>query len=139
MGMFTGAKPTSAMKKCLAKLIAWRFHQNNLAAKGKVSMGGKSVSRRSGHLNVVSTACPGAKVYNWLTAKNGLRAQVKKLLNDKGTVDGLKRQGWPSSNKVSIKWSRSEERRVGKECGRPRAAEEGKARYSKPAQDRAQV
>src|SRR5690625_3344036 len=105
MGMFTGAKPTSAMKKCLAKLIAWRFHQNNLAAKGKVSMGGKSVSRRSGHLNVVSTACPGAKVYNWLTAKNGLRAKVKKLLNDKRTVDGLKRQGWPSSNKVSIKWS----------------------------------
>ena len=105
MGTFTSANPTKAMKNSLAKLIAWRFHQNNLPAKGKVKMGSKNLSRISGHRNVVSTACPGAKVYNWLTAKNGLRAQVKKLLNDKGTVDGLKRQGWPSSNKVSIKWS----------------------------------
>ena len=73
MGTFTSTSPTSAMKSATADLIAWRFSDYGIKAKGTYSLGGKTLNRIAGHRNVVSTECPGAKVYAWLSASGGLR------------------------------------------------------------------
>ncbi|TXL57313.1 SpoIID/LytB domain-containing protein [Aeromicrobium terrae] len=80
MGTFTSTEPTAAMKDSVAKLVAWRFALYNRPAKGTYSLGGKTLNRIAGHRNVVSTECPGAKVYAWLSASGGLRDSVEKIL-----------------------------------------------------------
>ena len=89
MGTFTSASPSSAMKSATTDLIAWRFSDFGLKAKGTYSLGGKTLNRIAGHRNVVSTACPGAKVYSWLSASNGLRDAVEdRLAGDSGGGGG---------------------------------------------------
>ena len=80
MGDFRTVDATAAMKSSTAKLVAWRFSLAGIPAKGTVSIGGKVLNRISGHRNVVSTACPGQIVYNWIGAAGGLRDQVAQIL-----------------------------------------------------------
>ncbi len=78
MGTFTTAAPTTAMKSALVRLTAWKLNLHGVPAKGTYSLGGKTLNRIAGHRNVVSTECPGATVYSWLTSTSstGLRTQV---------------------------------------------------------------
>ena len=80
MGTFTTKNPSSEMKTAVADLVAWRFSIANVPAKGTVKVGGKVYNRVSGHRDVVSTACPGATVYRWLSASGGLRDMVEDRL-----------------------------------------------------------
>jgi SpoIID/LytB domain protein len=108
MGTFSTTAPTSAMKASVARLVAWRFDQYNRPAKGTYSLGGKTLNRIAGHRNVVSTECPGAKAYAWLSASGGLRDSVETLLAQ-GEVStdppaNLTVTGHTSSS-VSLSWS----------------------------------
>jgi hypothetical protein len=89
MGTFTNTAPTSAMKAAAARLVAWRFSIGHIPAKGKVSIGGRTLERIAGHRNVVSTACPGQYAYVWLGASGGLRDTVAKILGSTGAPPGL--------------------------------------------------
>jgi SpoIID/LytB domain protein len=82
MGTFSSTEPTAAMKSSVAHLVAWRFAQYNRPAKGTYSLGGKTLNRIAGHRNVVSTECPGAKAYAWLSAGGGLRDAVEDRLTN---------------------------------------------------------
>ncbi len=59
MGTFSSATPSAAMKSAVVDLVAWRFAQYNLPAKGTYSLGGKTLNRIAGHRNVVSTVVSG--------------------------------------------------------------------------------
>ncbi len=85
MGTFSSTEPSAAMKTAVVDLVSWRFAQYNLPAKGTYSLGGKTLNRIAGHRNVVSTECPGAKAYAWLSASGGLRDRVAGVLADGGT------------------------------------------------------
>ncbi len=82
MGTFSSTEPTTAMKAAVVKLIAWRFDQVGIPANGTYSLGGLTLNRISGHRNVVSTECPGAKAYAWLTSTSstGLRQQAAEAM-----------------------------------------------------------
>ena len=80
MGTFTSEDATPEMKNAVAQLVAWRFAIAGIPAKGVVDAGGKQYNRISGHRDVVSTACPGELVYNWIGAPGGLRDQVEGIL-----------------------------------------------------------
>ncbi len=86
MGEFSSSSPSAAMKTATANLVAWRFAQAGLPAKGTYKLGGKTLNRIAGHRNVVSTACPGAKAYAWLSASGGLRDTVEGLLDGAASV-----------------------------------------------------
>ena len=90
MGTFTSTEATAAMKTAVVNLVSWRFGTYGVPAKGTYSLGGVSLNRIAGHRNVVGTECPGAKVYNWLSASGGLRDRVASTLaNKKEVVEGL--------------------------------------------------
>jgi SpoIID/LytB domain protein len=82
MGTFESTSPTTAMKTAVAKLAAWKLALHGVPATGTYAIGGKTLNRIAGHRNVVSTACPGAKVYSWLTSTSstGLRPVVADLM-----------------------------------------------------------
>jgi len=86
MGTFTDSAPTSAMKASAARLVAWRFSQMRVPAKGKVSIGGETLNRIAGHRDVVGTACPGQYAYAWLGASGGLRDTVARILANGGSA-----------------------------------------------------
>lgn len=86
MGTFTETGPTSAMKSATARLVAWRFSQARVPAKGLVSVGGKKLNRIAGHRDVVGTACPGTYAYSWLGASGGLRDTVARILANGGSA-----------------------------------------------------
>ncbi len=86
MGTFTNAGPTTAMKAAAARLVAWRFSQARVPAKGKVSIGGETLNRIAGHRDVVGTACPGQYAYAWLGASGGLRDTVARILATGGAA-----------------------------------------------------
>jgi hypothetical protein len=88
MGTFTNTAPTSAMKAAAARLVAWRFSIGHIPAKGKVSIGGRTLERIAGHRDVVSTACPGQYAYVWLGASGGLRDTVANILSTVGGSGG---------------------------------------------------
>ena len=88
MGTFTSTEASSAMKSATVDLVAWRFSDYGVKAKGTYSLGGKTLNRIAGHRNVVSTECPGAKVYSWLSASGGLRDRVEDLLASGGGGGG---------------------------------------------------
>ena len=90
MGTFTSTDATAAMKSATVDLVAWRFSDYNVPAKGTYSLGGKTLNRIAGHRNVVSTECPGVKVYAWLSASGGLRDRVEDLLASGGGGDTTK-------------------------------------------------
>jgi SpoIID/LytB domain protein len=90
MGTFTSTEPTSAMKSATTDLVAWRFSDYGIPAKGTYSLGGKTLNRIAGHRNVVSTECPGTKAYAWLSASGGLRDRVEDLLASGGGGDTTK-------------------------------------------------
>jgi SpoIID/LytB domain protein len=81
MGTYSSVEPSSAMKAATADLVAWRFSRYKIPAKGTYSLGGKTLNRIAGHRNVISTECPGAKAYAWLSASGGLRDRVATLLS----------------------------------------------------------
>ncbi|HUS21198.1 MAG TPA: SpoIID/LytB domain-containing protein [Aeromicrobium sp.] len=81
MGTFDNAAPTAAMKEATARLVAWRFASAHIPAKGLYSVGGKTLNRIAGHRDVISTACPGAYVYAWISARGGLRDRVAQLVS----------------------------------------------------------
>ena len=85
MGTFTSTEPTSAMKSATVDLVGWRFSDYGIKAKGTYSLGGKTLNRIAGHRNVVSTECPGTRVYAWLSASGGLRDRVEDLLASGGS------------------------------------------------------
>jgi len=76
MGTFTSTEPTAATKTAMVKLIGWRLGTTFHPATGSYAIGGSTYQRIAGHRNVVSTACPGAKAYAWLSASGGLRDRV---------------------------------------------------------------
>ena len=80
MGNLDRTRPTSAMKTSVVKLVGWRLATYYKPAVGKVSIGGKSLHRISGHRNVVSTACPGKYGYSWLSSDGGLRDRVESYI-----------------------------------------------------------
>ncbi|WP_082582142.1 SpoIID/LytB domain-containing protein [Aeromicrobium sp. Root236] len=80
MGTYSETEPSDAMKSAVVKLVAWRFAQYKIPAKGTYSLGGKTLNRIAGHRNVVKTECPGAKAYAWLSASGGLRDRVASAL-----------------------------------------------------------
>ena len=77
MGTFTSVQPTEATKDAMVKLIGWRLGTTFHAAKGTYGVGNYTLNRIAGHRNVVSTACPGAAAYAWLSASGGLRDRVE--------------------------------------------------------------
>ena len=76
MGEFTSTAPTQAMKDATTNLVAWRFSLAGVPATGTVAVGGLNLQRISGHRDVVSTECPGAQAYPWITGAGGLRDAV---------------------------------------------------------------
>ncbi len=113
MGTFTSTDATAAMKSATVDLVAWRFSDYDVPAKGTYSLGGKTLNRIAGHRNVVSTECPGTKVYAWLSASGGLRDRVEDLLADGGgggsnsppdTPTGLRSTSQTSSS-LTFAWS----------------------------------
>lgn len=91
MGTFTTAAPTAAMKSAVVRLTAWKLALHGVPAKGTYSLGGKTLNRIAGHRDVVSTACPGATVYSWLTSTSstGLRTQVADAIAAGGSPASL--------------------------------------------------
>ena len=81
MGTFSSTAPTSAMKSATAAIVAWRFDDYSIPAKGTYSVGGLTLNRIAGHRNVKATECPGAQVYSWLSASGGLRDSVASRLS----------------------------------------------------------
>ena len=77
MGNYDVVKPTEALKDSMVKLLGWRMGTNFLPAKGKYSLGGKSLNMIAGHRDVLSTACPGRYGYAWLSEAGGLRDRVE--------------------------------------------------------------
>ncbi|AXT84130.1 hypothetical protein C6I20_02250 [Aeromicrobium sp. A1-2] len=112
MGTFETTAPSNEMKAALVKLAAWKLALHGDPAKGTYSIGGVTLNRIAGHRNVVSTACPGAKVYAWLTSTSstGLRSQVEKAMEEGGSAEplptptGLTATGQTLSS-VSLDWS----------------------------------
>jgi uncharacterized protein with LGFP repeats len=76
MGTFTSTEPSYALKSSMVRLIGWRLGTTFHPAKGTYTVGGYTLNRIAGHRNVVSTACPGAKAYAWLSRSDGLRDRV---------------------------------------------------------------
>ncbi len=76
MGTYTSSPPAAATKDAMVKLIGWRLGTTFHPATGKYKVGSYSLNRIAGHRNVVSTACPGAAAYAWLSAGGGLRDRV---------------------------------------------------------------
>ncbi len=110
MGTFTSSAPSSAMKSATADLAAWKMALHGIPAKGTYKLGGKTLDRIAGHRNVVSTACPGAEAYSWVTSSSssGLRQMVaSKLANSSYALD---RVGKPSAtstaDSVTFSWSK---------------------------------
>src|SRR5687767_5256944 len=81
MGTFTSTAPTSAMKSATTAIVARRFDDYSIPAKGTYSVGGLTLNRIAGHRNVKATECPGAQVYSWLSASGGLRDSVASRLS----------------------------------------------------------
>ncbi|MDQ3158232.1 MAG: SpoIID/LytB domain-containing protein [Actinomycetota bacterium] len=81
MGTFSSVDATSAMKTAVVQLVSWRFSAYSVPAKGTYKLGGVTLNRIAGHRNVVSTECPGARVYSWLSASGGLRDRVEDTLS----------------------------------------------------------
>jgi len=102
MGTFSSTEPSDAMKKSVADLVAWRFSLAGVPAKGTYKLGGLTLNRISGHRNVVSTECPGAKAYAWLSAKGGLRDAVEQRLVPAPT--GVKASATGDSS-VTVSWT----------------------------------
>jgi SpoIID/LytB domain protein len=91
MGTFTTAAPPAEMKSALVRLTAWKLALHGVAAKGTYSLGGKTLNRIAGHRDVVSTECPGAAVYSWLTSTSstGMRTQVADAIAAGGSTASL--------------------------------------------------
>jgi hypothetical protein len=79
MGNFDLVQPTAAMKHSLVSLTAWRLGTAYHHARGKPFVYDHRISRISGHRDVMSTACPGQYVYDWLPV---LRRLVNKRLGE---------------------------------------------------------
>jgi hypothetical protein len=79
MGNFDLVKPTPAMKQSLISLIAWRLGTAYHRAFGQPFIFDHRISRISGHRDVMSTACPGQFVYDWLPR---LRLKVNERLGN---------------------------------------------------------
>jgi SpoIID/LytB domain protein len=90
-GTFSTVEPGDAMKDAVVRLVAWRFGQMGLKAKGTWhvnetlkgthdGLDAHTLNLIAGHRNVVGTECPGAKAYAWLSAKGGLRDRVETAL-----------------------------------------------------------
>lgn len=85
-GNFEKIEPSAALKDSMVKLLGWRMGTTYMSAKGTYSVGETitassrtgphTMNRIAGHRNVVSTACPGAKGYAWISAAGGLRDRV---------------------------------------------------------------
>jgi SpoIID/LytB domain protein len=97
-GTFTSVEPDEAMKDAVVRLIAWRFGQMGLKAKGTWHVNETLVGTHdgldahtlnliSGHRNVVNTECPGAMAYAWLSAPGGLRDRVAAVLAKPGSTE----------------------------------------------------
>ena len=108
MGTFSTVEPSPAMKSAVTDLVAWRFAQYHLPAKGTFSVDGLTLNRIAGHRNVVATECPGAKAYAWLSASGGLRdAVASKLAAATETLpDGVSRLGGENRYETAVQISR---------------------------------
>lgn len=92
MGNFDIAKPTRAMKGALVKLIAWRLGTAYHGAFGKPFIFDHRIARISGHRDVMSTACPGRYVYDWLprlrklvaTRLGNYQSKIEQVWRDRG-------------------------------------------------------
>ncbi|WP_317698821.1 N-acetylmuramoyl-L-alanine amidase, partial [Aeromicrobium sp. REDSEA-S32_B7] len=82
MGTYAKVAPTAATKKAVADLVAWRFSLAKLKATGTYTLGGLRLNRIVGHRDVLSTECPGAAAYAWVTSSGstGLRQEVARRL-----------------------------------------------------------
>jgi hypothetical protein len=107
MGTFTKTAPSTDMKEATAQLVAWRFKLAKLPAKGTYKIDGLKLNRIAGHRNVISTECPGAKAYEWLGAKGGLRDRVEKIMsgNWQPPVSGFKLDS-VSSTSFTAHWDK---------------------------------
>ncbi|MEV7397252.1 peptidoglycan recognition protein [Aeromicrobium sp. NPDC092404] len=76
MGTFSSSEPSSATKSAMVRLIGWRLGTTFHPATGTYKIGDRAFHRIAGHRNVVSTACPGAAAYAWLSKSGGLRDRV---------------------------------------------------------------
>ncbi|MCX6406677.1 MAG: SpoIID/LytB domain-containing protein [Propionibacteriales bacterium] len=87
MGTYSKVAPTAATKKAVADLVAWRFSLAKLKATGTYSLGGLRLNRIVGHRDVLSTECPGAVAYAWVTSSgsSGLRQEVARRLAGSST------------------------------------------------------
>jgi uncharacterized protein with LGFP repeats len=66
MGNFDLEKPTLKMKRSLVRLVSWRLGTAYHGAYGHPFIFDHRIDRISGHRDVMSTACPGQYVYDWL-------------------------------------------------------------------------
>lgn len=76
MGTYSSVQPTDATKDAMVKLISWRMAKFGTPTTGSYSLGGKTLQRIAGHRDVLSTECPGAAAYAWMSAPGGLRERV---------------------------------------------------------------
>ena len=76
MGTYTSSEPTAETKTAMVKLIGWRIGTTFHPATGEYTVGTRKLNRIAAHRNVVSTACPGQKAYEWIGRDGGLRERV---------------------------------------------------------------
>ena len=109
MGNFDVAQVPTAMKKPIADLVAWRFGQAKVPARGTHVLDGKRVERIIGHRDVKATACPGRYGYAWVIGD--LRSAVaSRLAGNGGNASGYRwkaptnLKATASGNNVSLSW-----------------------------------
>jgi uncharacterized protein with LGFP repeats len=73
MGNFEKVRPSRAMRRAVARLLAWKLSSYYRHPHSKASIAGTRFERISGHRDAMSTACPGRYAYGWLP---GLRDRV---------------------------------------------------------------
>ena len=112
------------MKNALVKLIAWRLGTAYHGAYGKPFIFDHRINRISGHRDVMSTACPGKHVYDWLPR---LRYLVNQRLGDyESQIERIWRQkGGKNSSLGAVRIGE-----VGGDGGRHTTFQHGRMYYS---------
>ncbi len=83
MGNFDLVQPSTAMKTALIKLVGWRVGTAYESGYGRTFIYDRTITRISGHRDVMSTACPGTYGYAYLPT---LRAAVTTYVSRMNTA-----------------------------------------------------
>lgn len=95
MGNFESANVPAAAQTALVNTAAWKLSLHNRPATGQITLGGVRVHRINGHRDVRSTACPGARLYSFVTG--AMRTRTAQRIGQGGSnthpqIDALYQQ-----------------------------------------------